>query len=116
MNQPLVFREPTRNMHANCCFMCTGNLHGTINHWFPLIRPAIRAVFLGGGTLDSHDANCCFLQRLHSPNLSEALKERLQELLFVPDENGSNRWRGGSNNTLLEDADRIHSLKLTVRP
>ena len=29
-------------------------------HWFPLIRPAIRALFLGvgglgGGTLDSHD-------------------------------------------------------------
>ena len=23
---------------------------GTINHWFPLIRPALRAVFLGGGS------------------------------------------------------------------
>ena len=31
-------------------------------HWFPLIRPAIRALFLGGGgiggvPLDSHDTS-----------------------------------------------------------
>ena len=31
---------------------------GTVNHWFPLIRPAIRALFLGGGTLGSHDNVC----------------------------------------------------------
>ena len=40
---------------------------GSINHWFPLIRPKIRALFLGGvalggGTLGSHEYTLGFRQ------------------------------------------------------
>ena len=34
-----------------CVFVFLGNLldHGFINHWFPLIRPAIKPLFRFGG-------------------------------------------------------------------
>ena len=45
-------REITCENHGNLRYHPPRNsrpYQGTINHWFPLIRPAIRALFLGGG-------------------------------------------------------------------